>query len=123
MVGWGWAGIGLYVLVFDRVASRTRTDTLTAGFDKALDAKARWLVAAAWTILTAHLYRLIPKRIDPFHRLSHLFRGPVWGRFVVLESVTDCHSRHVRTGFRRTAKGPEPPLQAEYPNPPNASIP
>jgi hypothetical protein len=64
--GAGWLVIGVLVLAWDVAAP----ETLTAAFQRARSRPVSGTaVAVAWTLLTGHLFDVLPERADPF-RLS-----------------------------------------------------
>jgi hypothetical protein len=64
--GAGWLVIGVLVLAWDVAAP----ETLSAAFQRARSGPVSGAaVAVAWTLLTGHLFDVLPKRADPF-RLS-----------------------------------------------------
>lgn len=70
----GWLGLATYITLWDLFAP----ETLSAGFDDAIHhPKRRWQVIAAWAYITAHLFVLIPRRVDPLRRLDCLRRPHV----------------------------------------------
>jgi hypothetical protein len=59
----GWVGLALYIVVWDRYAP----ETLSKAFERALcHPKGRPLVLLAWSVTTAHLFKAIPPKLDPF---------------------------------------------------------
>ena len=59
----GWIALAAGVVVWDLLAE----ETMTGAFRRAHDSPmSRVAVTAAWGILTAHLFSVIPPRIDPF---------------------------------------------------------
>lgn len=73
----GWIGLAAYVAGWDWFAS----EELSTAFGRALAHPVRrWPVIVAWTVTTAHLFRLIPRRWDPFHALGRLRPPPTGGR-------------------------------------------
>jgi hypothetical protein len=58
----GWVALAGGVLVWDLTAG----ETLTSAFRRSHDSPVSLVVVtAAWTLLTAHLFSLIPPRLDP----------------------------------------------------------
>jgi hypothetical protein len=59
----GWmmlvAGVAVWDILFD--------DTLSEAFGRAAHGKGGPAVVAVWTVLTAHLFDVIPPCLDPFH--------------------------------------------------------
>lgn len=72
----GWIGLATYVALYDVAAVLTSNETLSSGFARALrHPLKRASIIAAWAVLTAHLFDLIPERLDP---ISGLARGIEW---------------------------------------------
>lgn len=70
----GWLGLATYVTLWDLFAK----ETLSLGFSDAVrHPKRRWQVILAWVYITAHLFVLIPRRVDPLRRLDYLRRPHV----------------------------------------------
>lgn len=65
----GWAAVFAAVAVVDLHAVATRQPTLSANFR---DASRRhpYLLTAATAYLVAHLFGLVPRTVDPLHRLG-----------------------------------------------------
>ena len=58
-----WIALAAGVVVWDLLAE----ETMTGAFRRAHDSPmSRVAVTAAWGILTAHLFSVIPPRIDPY---------------------------------------------------------
>lgn len=65
---WGWLGLATYVVGWDLLAP----ETLSQGFEDAWrHPRRRWQLLAAWVFVTAHLFVVLPKRVDP---LRHICR-------------------------------------------------
>jgi hypothetical protein len=63
---WAWAGLAVYVVLWDLYAVRTGRETLSSAFYKGLHHPVkRWRVVLLWTYITAHLFRWVPDRWDP----------------------------------------------------------
>lgn len=66
-----WTGLATYVFVWDFYALTQNKETLTRAFERAIEHPvARWPVALLWGVTTLHLFRLIPKKYDPFHVIT-----------------------------------------------------
>lgn len=69
---WGtaaWAGLVAYVVVYDIIAMRTKKVTLsTAFYSLSVSRAGRPLLILFWSYLSAHLFRLLPKKYDLFRR-------------------------------------------------------
>lgn len=63
----GWLGLAAYVAAWDLLAP----ETLSQGFEDAWrHPKRRWQVVAAWVFITAHLFVVLPPRLDPLRKLG-----------------------------------------------------
>jgi len=63
---WGWLGITLYVIGYDVVAAYKEGESLSTAFYNAVEHPVRrWFVILLWTMVTAHLFHLVPRRYDP----------------------------------------------------------
>ncbi len=66
---YAWLGLVAYVVAYDVVALLKDKRTLSGAFYSATTTKiGRVLLALLWGYLTAHLFRLLPKRYDLFRR-------------------------------------------------------
>lgn len=66
-----WAGLAAYVLAWDCYALTRKKETLTSAFERAITHPiARLPVALLWGVTTLHLFRLMPKKYDPFHVIT-----------------------------------------------------
>lgn len=67
----GWLGLAAYVVVWDLLAE----ETLSSGFaDAWRHPVRRWPLVAAWAFITAHLFVVLPERIDPLRGLARRTR-------------------------------------------------
>ena len=63
---WGWFGLAAYVAVWDALAVKGKTETLSSAFWRGVtSSKHRVWVIPLWSALTAHLFHLVPKKYDP----------------------------------------------------------
>ena len=61
-----WVGLACYIVAYDILAVATGRETLSQSYARALDHPLRrWPTTLVWVYLTAHLFRLIPRRLDP----------------------------------------------------------
>lgn len=66
-----WAGIALYVVIYDVLAMTTGLSTLSSSFHRGSQHKTgRWALLAFWLYLTGHLFRWIPAKLDLFRNLD-----------------------------------------------------
>jgi hypothetical protein len=65
---WGWLGLTALVVLWDCVAP----ETLSAVF---LRRRTNPVTILAWSVLTAHLFGLVPPRYDPILRTFRLVSG------------------------------------------------
>lgn len=66
--GWGWLGLTLYIILWDYFSA----DTLSSAFYRAVTHPIqRWFVIFIWSIVTLHLFKLIPKRYDLIWLIVH----------------------------------------------------
>ena len=64
-----WVGLAAYIIAYDVFAGLTKRETLSMSFARALDAPVRrWPTIVMWVYITAHLFRLVPRRYDPLRR-------------------------------------------------------
>ena len=64
-----WLALTAYVTTYDVWAARTGRETLSSAFYRAVKhPRGRWPVLAVWAYLTAHLFKLVPDRLDPLRR-------------------------------------------------------
>ena len=64
-----WMALAAGVTAYDAWAARTRHDTMSKSFARALDDPVRrWPTLAFWGYLTAHLVRVWPPKYDPLRR-------------------------------------------------------
>ena len=67
----GWAALAIGVAAWDLLAP----ETLSAGFRKAHEHPASAVaVAGVWALLTAHLWNVLPQRVDPLYVILHANR-------------------------------------------------
>jgi len=62
-----WLGLIIYVTTYDIIALRKNVTTLSTAFYKL--SRRRYsspFVIVLWAVLTGHLFRLLPKKFDPF---------------------------------------------------------
>lgn len=62
-----WLGLIAYVTAYDIIALRKNVTTLSTAFYRL--SRRRYsspVVIMLWVVLTAHLFRLVPKKYDPF---------------------------------------------------------
>lgn len=72
--GWrGWAAVGLVVLAADMFDEMTMSEAFTT-FSRTKPGMA--VTIATWSILTAHLFGIIPQEYDPIHQLAVHSRIP-----------------------------------------------
>jgi hypothetical protein len=74
----GWVIIAVGVLAWDFLAPETLTDAFRQARKHPVGAAA---VAVTWGVLTAHLFELIPSKVDPIHRSTMVVRQR-YGRHV-----------------------------------------
>jgi hypothetical protein len=61
-----WVGLAAYIAAYDIWAVYTGRPTLSAAFYRAAQhPKGRLITMACWSYLTAHLFRIIPRFLDP----------------------------------------------------------
>lgn len=61
-----WFALLCYVVAYDTLAIATGRDTLSASYARALQHPIRrWPTVVTWAYLTGHLFRLIPRHLDP----------------------------------------------------------
>ncbi len=66
---YAWLGLIAYVIAYDIVAILKDKRTLSGAFYSATtNTIGRVVLATLWGYLTAHLFRLLPKRYDLFRR-------------------------------------------------------
>ena len=66
-----WAGLALYVVVYDVIAMLLGLSTLSSTFHRGSQHKAgRWALLAFWLYLTGHLFRWTPARYDLLRNLD-----------------------------------------------------
>lgn len=64
--GKAWLGLVVYIASYDIWATKTRRDTLSMSFYNSLKHPVRrWPVILMWSYITAHLFKLLPDKIDP----------------------------------------------------------
>lgn len=74
----GWALLGAYIIAWDLGAARSG-ETLSSGFRTASRHRiARWPVALAWALTTAHLFGWLPPRVDPYRVFGRVW---LWWRY------------------------------------------
>lgn len=67
----GWALLGTGILAWDLVAPETLSDA----FGRAGATRSGLVVTiVGWAVLTAHLFDLLPSRLDPLHLLCEAAR-------------------------------------------------
>jgi hypothetical protein len=74
--GWCWIGLAAGVAVADVILIRKEQATMSEVFgDRLAHQTHRWLLAAAWVGLTAHLFgKVIPEELHGLDPISHLAR-------------------------------------------------
>lgn len=73
-----WAGLAVYVIIYDVIASVVGIPTLSATFHRVSRARGwRLFLVGFWAYLTAHLFRWLPPRYDLFRSLDRPVRSPV----------------------------------------------
>ena len=66
----GWLLVAAVIAAWDR-----HCDTLSGGFHRALlDRRKRPIVVAAWLVTSAHLFKRLPKKVDPFYYIGTVAR-------------------------------------------------
>lgn len=65
-----WIGLVLYVAAYDIAAYLRSWETLSQAYARALEDHRRWPVVIIWVYLTAHLWKVIPRRYDPLRKDS-----------------------------------------------------
>lgn len=60
---YGWGLVTAVVLAWDLLSE----DSLSAAFGRGVAGEHRIKVTGIWLILTMHLFKKLPKRIDPFY--------------------------------------------------------
>lgn len=76
---WGWLGLAIYVATYDALAR----ETLSRAFYRSIEhPKRRWLTIVVWVMVTLHLFRFIPQRLDAIHWIGQgylrLVPSKVW---------------------------------------------
>ena len=62
-----WIGLIVYVTIYDLIAMRRGMTTLSAEFHSLSRTKYwKYLLLAVWGVTTGHLFRVLPKKLDPF---------------------------------------------------------
>jgi hypothetical protein len=65
---WAWVGLCGYVAAYDTWALTKDQETLSGAFGRSLAGRrAKWLVGTVWILTTLHLFRRLPRAMDPFH--------------------------------------------------------
>ncbi len=64
---YGWYGLIIYVIAWDVTARETLTDAFDRGMNHPV---IRWIACILWGLVTAHLFRVIPKHYDPLFRVT-----------------------------------------------------
>jgi len=71
----GWIGLAAFVIIYDVWAVLTEAETLTGGFIRWLrNPVTRGPLVAVWSIVTLHLFDLLPRQIDPFSHGLRMMR-------------------------------------------------
>ena len=68
---WPWVWLALGITAYDAFLLSTGSRSLSESF--ALSVRhpvRRWPTILAWTVLTAHLFAVLPRRYDPLHRVA-----------------------------------------------------
>lgn len=66
-----WAGIALYVIIYDAFAVLRGLSTLSSTFHRgSKHPSGRWALLAFWLYLTGHLFRWTPAKLDLFRNLD-----------------------------------------------------
>lgn len=60
----GWVSVGAVVLAAEVIDARTMSEAFRAASRHPVAGPA---MAVSWSVLTAHLFGLIPDKYDPFH--------------------------------------------------------
>lgn len=70
----GWVMLFGYVAAYDLWAIKTKRESLSHAFYRGVQhPKKRWITIWAWGTLTAHLFNIIPDKLDPIHMIGELF--------------------------------------------------
>lgn len=65
----GWVGVGAVVVVAELLDEKTMSEAFRAA---AKHPAGRPVMLAAWAVLTAHLFGILPPHRDPIHQFGNL---------------------------------------------------
>jgi hypothetical protein len=67
----GWGLLTVYIAGYDIIAAKNGHETLSNAFYRSMHHPiARWGTITAWSVVTAHLFNILPDKYDLIHLLG-----------------------------------------------------